>query len=166
MRRLFSMQVWVAAISRLWNTSWIVNLVPRVNLVLDLGRSLEWCCSVLVIPDSGRLQSMCCRDAFVTNKIYFGFESQCLTTNSSIIARCFRGTWTDVESEDYRDSPCNCPGRGCCYGNVCCKAFIVYKVTVLAHWQLLHWCNVADIEKVGSGSSAECPPVPEKWSLQ
>jgi len=88
------MQVWVAAVSRLCNRSWIVDLAPCVNLVLDLGRSLVRCFSVLVIPDSGRLQSMLCCDAFVTNTIYFGFESQCLTTVSTIFARCFRGTWT------------------------------------------------------------------------
>jgi hypothetical protein len=35
-----------------------------------------------------------------------------------------------VESEDYHDRPCNCPGRGCRYGNVCRKALIVYKVTI------------------------------------
>jgi hypothetical protein len=35
-----------------------------------------------------------------------------------------------------------------------------------AHWQVLHWCNVADIEKAGSGPSAECTPVPEKWNSQ
>jgi hypothetical protein len=28
------------------------------------------------------------------------------------------------------DSPCNFPGRGCRYGNVCRKALIVYKVTI------------------------------------
>jgi hypothetical protein len=32
-----------------------------------------------------------------------------------------------VELEDYCDRPCNCPGRGCRYGNVCRKALIVYK---------------------------------------
>jgi hypothetical protein len=37
----------------------------------------------------------------------------------------------NVESEDYCDRPCNCPGRGCRYGNVCRKALIVYKVTIL-----------------------------------
>jgi hypothetical protein len=36
----------------------------------------------------------------------------------------------NVESEDYRDRPCNCPGRGCRYENVCRKALIVYKVTI------------------------------------
>jgi hypothetical protein len=36
----------------------------------------------------------------------------------------------NVELEDYRDRPCNCQGRGCHYGNVCCKALIVYKVTI------------------------------------
>jgi hypothetical protein len=36
----------------------------------------------------------------------------------------------NVESEDYRDRPCNCPGLGCRYGNVCRKALIVYKVTI------------------------------------
>jgi hypothetical protein len=94
MRRLFSMQVRVAAVSRLWNRSWVVDLAPHVNLALALGRSLERCFSVLVIPDSGRLKSMCCCDTFVTNTIYFGFESQCLTTVSTIFVRCFRGTWT------------------------------------------------------------------------
>jgi hypothetical protein len=59
------------------------------------SRCLEQCFSVLVIPDSGRLQSMCCYDAFVTNTIYFGFESQCLTTVSAIFMTCFRGTWTE-----------------------------------------------------------------------
>jgi hypothetical protein len=37
----------------------------------------------------------------------------------------------NVESEDYRDRPCNCPGRGCRYGNVCRKALLVCKVTIL-----------------------------------
>jgi hypothetical protein len=64
----------------------------RVNLILDLGRSLKRCFSVLVIPDSGILQSMCCCDAFITNTIYFGFKSQFLTTVSTVFARCFRGT--------------------------------------------------------------------------
>jgi hypothetical protein len=36
----------------------------------------------------------------------------------------------NIESEDYRDRPCNCPGRGCRYRNVCRKALIVYKVTI------------------------------------
>jgi hypothetical protein len=36
----------------------------------------------------------------------------------------------NVESEDYRDRPCNCPGRRCRYGNARHKALIVYKVTV------------------------------------
>jgi hypothetical protein len=36
----------------------------------------------------------------------------------------------NVESEDYRDRPCNCPGGGCRYGNVCRKALIIYKVTI------------------------------------
>jgi hypothetical protein len=34
----------------------------------------------------------------------------------------------NVESEDYRDRPCNCPGRGCRF--VCRKALIVNKVTI------------------------------------
>jgi hypothetical protein len=37
----------------------------------------------------------------------------------------------NVESEDYRDHPCNCPGQECRFGNVCRKALIVYKVTIL-----------------------------------
>jgi hypothetical protein len=36
----------------------------------------------------------------------------------------------NVESEDYCDRPCNCPGQGCHYGNACRKALIVYKVTI------------------------------------
>jgi hypothetical protein len=37
----------------------------------------------------------------------------------------------NVDSEDLRDRPCNCPGRGSCrYNNVCRKALIVYKVTI------------------------------------
>ena len=36
-----------------------------------------------------------------------------------------------VESEDFRDHPCNCPGRGSCpYGNACRMALIVYKITI------------------------------------
>jgi hypothetical protein len=31
----------------------------------------------------------------------------------------------NVESKDYCDRPCNCPGRGCRYGDVCQKALIV-----------------------------------------
>jgi hypothetical protein len=69
-----------------------LDLGPRINLVLDLGRSLKMCFSFLIIPHSGRLQSMCCCDAFVTNTIYFGFESQCRTTVSAIFTRCLRGT--------------------------------------------------------------------------
>jgi hypothetical protein len=74
----------------------------------------------------------------------------------------------NVELEDYdRDRPCNCPGRECPYGNVCRKALIVYKVTVPRtgmYFKVLHWCNVADVEKAGSRPSAECLPVPEKWN--
>jgi hypothetical protein len=37
----------------------------------------------------------------------------------------------NVDSEDLRDRPCNCPGRGSCrYNNVCRKALIVYKVKI------------------------------------
>ena len=36
----------------------------------------------------------------------------------------------NIESEDYRDRPCNCSGRGCSYGSGCRKALIVYKITV------------------------------------
>jgi hypothetical protein len=37
----------------------------------------------------------------------------------------------NVDSEDLRDRPCNCPGRGSCrYNNLCRKALIVYKVTI------------------------------------
>jgi hypothetical protein len=36
----------------------------------------------------------------------------------------------NVQSEDYRDRPCKCPGRGCRYGNVGRKALIVYTVTI------------------------------------
>jgi hypothetical protein len=81
------------------------DLTPRVNLVLHLGRSLERCFSVLVITDSGRLQSMCCCDAFVT----WGPLWKCLPQGT----HCLKGHYS-------------------------------------AHWQVLHWCNVADDEKAGS----------------
>jgi hypothetical protein len=37
----------------------------------------------------------------------------------------------NVDSEDLRDRPCNCPDRGSCrYNNICRKALIVYKVKI------------------------------------
>ena len=38
----------------------------------------------------------------------------------------------DIESEDYHDCPCNCPGHGgpCRYNGSCRKATIVYKIKV------------------------------------
>jgi hypothetical protein len=61
------------------------------------------------------------------------------------------------------------------YVKLCTHTLIVLQSTVLivyykghysAHWQVLHWCNVVDVEKAGSRPSAECPPVPEKWNSQ
>jgi hypothetical protein len=50
-----------------------------------------------------------------------------------------------VVSEDLRDRPCNCPGRGSCrYNNVCRKALIVYKVgsSITLVQRLRRWCGL------------------------
>jgi hypothetical protein len=71
----------------------------------------------------------------------------------------------NVESEDYRDRPCNCPGRDAVMEMFAAR----HSLSIWSLFRALASILLVqrpDLEKAGSRPSAECPPVPEKWNSQ
>jgi hypothetical protein len=91
---------------------------------------------VLVSRNFGRRQFTCYCGAFIIHTTLLWLRVSMPYHRFNNLREIFQGHLNNVllrnvDSEDLRDRPCNCPGRGSCrHNNICRKALIVYTVKI------------------------------------